>query len=81
MCKVFVTNFSTTIVGAGLRGMPKGIHTVDLVPARCPTGQGMAGHRDPALQWGKGFPLELTPMVTKTLHTRQRYSLGILYNQ
>ena len=33
MCKVFVEIRTTPIVGAGLRGMPKGIRTVDLVPA------------------------------------------------
>ncbi len=35
VCKVFVEIRTTPIVGAGLRGMPKGIRTVDLVPARC----------------------------------------------
>ncbi len=35
VCKVFVEIRTTPIVGAGLRGMPKGIRTVDLVLARC----------------------------------------------
>ena len=35
VCKVFVEIRTTPIVGAGLRGMPKSIRTVDLVPARC----------------------------------------------
>ncbi len=30
VCKVFVEIRTTPIVGAGLRGMPKGIRTVDL---------------------------------------------------
>jgi len=36
---------NSKIVGAGLRGMPKGIHTVDLVPARCLNTSDMAEHQ------------------------------------
>ena len=34
-CVKFSYKPSSTNVGAGLRGMPTGIHTVDLMPVRC----------------------------------------------
>ena len=51
------------------------------MPARCRTGRGMAGHRDPAGQWVTGFSFELTPIVTKTLHTRVSFIQIIYPNQ
>ena len=48
--------------GIHTRGMPNGIHTVDLVPVRYTQFLDMAGHRDPVLQW---FGEKLVPI---TLH-------------